>query len=135
MAVTRFFAASLTSLRESAADEEAPPMTCMMFQPYTGRTHQLRVAAKSVGLPLTGDPNYSDGSDSRSDVRTCLHASAIHIDFDDEDPVTIWCPPMFHHLYKDENGRKAFNATVMQLMQKHCDCDPILALMNKTSEI
>jgi hypothetical protein len=75
-----------------------------MFRPYTGKTHQLRVAAKAMGIPLLGDPIYRDGStgggkgaegaamflDGTSDddsadhgarmsTRTMLHASGIHI--------------------------------------------------------
>jgi len=133
-AVTRFFTASLASLRHSAVDQEAPAMTLMLFRPYTGRTHQLRVAAKSVGLPLIGDPIYSDGTDSTSDAkRTCLHACAIHIDLDNEEPVTICSPLPFHHLYRSKEATEAFNASLSQLMQKHCDCDPILALMDRIS--
>jgi len=62
-----------------------------------------------------------------SDLRACLHATATHIYLDKDDPVTTWCPPPFHHLYKDEQGRKALNASVMHLMQKHCNCDTMLA--------
>lgn len=136
LAVTRFFTSSLSSLRESAVDTNAPPMTCILFRPYTGRTHQLRVAAKSVGLPLSGDPIYTDGLDSSSSARTFLHASAIHMHLggDDNESITIWSPPPFHHLYKDDSeGNEAFRDTVTQLMKKYCDCDQILAAMNATS--
>ena len=43
-----------------------PPPTLILFRPYTGRTHQLRVTAKSVGLPLAGDPIYSTSSNTQN---------------------------------------------------------------------
>lgn len=128
MAVTRFFSTSLASLRHTAVDQDVSPMTCILFRPYTGRTHQLRVAAKSVGLPLAGDPIYSDGSNDDT-VRTCLHASAIHVNIENHEPVTMWSPPPFHHLYKDSQERDGFTEIVTELMQKHCDCDNILAVI------
>ena len=64
--------------------------TLLLFRPLTGKTHQLRVAAKSIGLPLLGDPIYRDGvststststsSSSNYYYRTCLHAMILHID-------------------------------------------------------
>jgi hypothetical protein len=59
----------------------------MLFRPHTGRTHQLRVAAKSLGLPLAGDPLYATSGFNGNDIttpvlsvpRTCLHATALYI--------------------------------------------------------
>lgn len=133
MAVTRFFTASLAPFRESAVNGETPPLTCILFRPYTGRTHQLRVAAKSVGLPLAGDPVYTDGSGSNRKERTCLHATAIHIDLLDDATITIWSPPPFNHLYQEAEAIEGFHASVVQLMQKHCDCDPILERVSSTA--
>jgi hypothetical protein len=79
-------------------------------------------------MPLLGDPIYKDGFDSQDTPRTCLHASAIHIDLDDG-PITIWSPPPFHHWWKDKESKEVFDAILMHLMQKHCDCDPILEKM------
>jgi 23S rRNA-/tRNA-specific pseudouridylate synthase len=130
VAVTRFFTASLSSLRDSAAvqDDALVAMTCLLFRPYTGRTHQLRVAAKSLGMPLLGDPIYKDGFVSTTTARTCLHSSAIHVDLDDG-PITIWSPPPFHHLWNSKESKEAFDAILVHLMQKHCDCDLILEKM------
>jgi 23S rRNA-/tRNA-specific pseudouridylate synthase len=135
MAVTRFFTANLAPFRESALDQQTPPMTCILFRPFTGRTHQLRVAAKSVGLPLAGDPIYSDGSTgSLSERRTCLHASAIHVDLreHEHETVSIWSPPSFaSHLYQAEEDRSGLNNVVIQLMQKNCNCESILELVDQ----
>lgn len=47
-----------------------------VFRPMTGKTHQLRVAAKSLGSPLLGDDTYGG---ERDVDRTYLHACAIRI--------------------------------------------------------
>lgn len=47
-----------------------------VFRPLTGKTHQLRVAAKSLGSALLGDDTY--GGESGVD-RMYLHACAIRI--------------------------------------------------------
>jgi 23S rRNA-/tRNA-specific pseudouridylate synthase len=119
-ASTRFFTAGLghlLSAPRSTSDDDVNyisnndntgrstgcnlPRTLLLFRPYTGKTHQLRVAARSVGLPLLGDPIYSSSSswsttttanknnknqgstgnaDDENDVgRTYLHAMGLHI--------------------------------------------------------
>lgn len=57
-----------------------------LLKPLTGRTHQLRVAMKSLGSPVLGDPLYdgSKNSGSRVEVegrdRTYLHAFALRFE-------------------------------------------------------
>lgn len=41
--------------------------------PHTGKTHQIRVAMKSLGSPIIGDPIYNTGTASQYD-RLYLHA-------------------------------------------------------------
>lgn len=131
-AQTRFFAAGLGHL----ADETNPIRTLILFRPYTGKTHQLRVAAKSVGLPLLGDPIYSDGSccGSHTVSRTYLHATGLHIPSSDMigvDPLTVWCPPPFEDAWDDEESRTGFRDVCQSLVRKHCDCPALLELMEK----
>ncbi len=156
MAVTRFFTAGLGNLPppittttfddDSTMTSLVAPRTCILFRPYTGRTHQLRVAAKAMGLALLGDPLYRDGSalprmgDSSTDVshlalfpgtRTCLHAAALHVTLEDvENPITIWSPPPFGKLFwkNDTSGiEAAFDQVILRLMDKHCDCPALRA--------
>lgn len=128
-AVTRFFSAGLGGLDHHRLPTEAEsqsPSTCLLFRPHTGKTHQLRVAAKSVGLPLMGDPIYGDpGSDSR----TFLHAAAIHLPLDEEehDAITIWCPPPFADLLWEDSGKDSFDQILENLFQKHCESPEILS--------
>jgi tRNA pseudouridine32 synthase / 23S rRNA pseudouridine746 synthase len=44
-----------------------------ILKPYSGKTHQLRVALKSLGAPILGDTAYAGSSSER----TYLHAFAV----------------------------------------------------------
>ena len=50
--------------------------TVAMFRPYTGRTHQLRVAAKAMGIPLLGDPIYKDGGVDKNNTGLAASSSS-----------------------------------------------------------
>ncbi len=130
---------------------EEIPKTAILFRPHTGKTHQLRVAAKSLGIPLLGDARYGGGrvvvgntgmSASSSIIvsslengigsidRTYLHASAIHFTLEGEH-VTIWSPPPFAHLVSSSNNNGKAEKTLLddvfeRMMEKHCDCKPII---------
>lgn len=65
-AVTQFFSESLGDGKR-----------LFLLKPHTGKTHQLRVALKSLGAAILGDPLYSDGS--LDGDRTYLHA--FHLAF------------------------------------------------------
>ncbi len=58
-AITQFFSWSMV-----------PGLRMYVLRPHTGKTHQLRVALKSVGVPILGDDLY--GGDAAD--RTYLHA-------------------------------------------------------------
>jgi len=135
-AVTRFYTAGLGKCNledwdcgdetlEDASSTENPhyPRTALLFQPHTGKTHQLRVAAKSLGLPILGDPIYSDGTDCKQNRRTYLHALALHVRIGDED-IAIYNPPTtwFHN----NNG---IGDVVTEMMRKHCDNEKICSLI------
>lgn len=94
------------------------PRTLMLFRPYTGRTHQLRVASKSLGLPLLGDPLYTTttgmtASSTQEKVsyfpRTCLHATALHIPAECleeagmREDLTMWSTPPFFEWWQKEH--------------------------------
>ncbi|KAL9178324.1 hypothetical protein ACHAXT_001752 [Thalassiosira profunda] len=140
-AVTRFFTAGLGNLQmvpqlldpTEGSEGRAIPKTAILFQPHTGRTHQLRVAAKSVGLPILGDARYGGGrletstADGTDWDRTYLHACAMHFQLSPfgrrrRHDVTIWSPPPFDHLFAPGE----LNGVFVGMMEKHCDCAPIL---------
>jgi len=157
-AKTRFFTTGLKSSGIDNAESNNEPITNVktvaMFRPYTGKTHQLRVAAKSMGIPLLGDSIYRDGSSGEDTMlartRTMLHASGIHIpEFLDQAEINVWCPPTFFHdgdgddgeemritdeMDNDERRRTSslscsFDMAVRKLMMKHCDVPGILETM------
>jgi tRNA pseudouridine32 synthase/23S rRNA pseudouridine746 synthase len=54
-----------------------------LCKPYTGKTHQIRVALKSIGSAIVGDPIYN-GSEPAMD-RGYLHAFAIRFQYGEQD--------------------------------------------------
>lgn len=101
------------------------PRTLLLFQPHTGRTHQLRVAAKSVGLPLLGDPIYSKTcEDGLASYRTYLHAFALHIPASEgHQAITVSCPPSFQSAWECDMAYDGFKTSFENLFRKHCELD------------
>lgn len=48
-----------------------------LIKPHTGKTHQIRVALKSLGAPILGDNLYGDSEASVVVDRTYLHAFSL----------------------------------------------------------
>lgn len=67
-AITRF---------ESVSCE--PNLRLFILKPQTGKTHQLRVAMKSLGSPILGDVLY--GKKTEKIDRTYLHAARLQFEF------------------------------------------------------
>lgn len=65
-AVTQFFSKSISAGRR-----------LFMVKPHTGKTHQIRVALKSIGAPILGDGLYGDSVQSEACDRCYLHAYSI----------------------------------------------------------
>ncbi|WP_107878410.1 TIGR01621 family pseudouridine synthase [Neisseria animaloris] len=65
-AVTRFYSHSIS-----------PNLRLFVLEPHTGKTHQLRVAMKSLGSPIWGDALYG-GTPAE---RLFLHASNLSFDY------------------------------------------------------
>tara|TARA_X000001388_G_scaffold24864_1_gene17286 strand:- start:1298 stop:2080 length:783 start_codon:yes stop_codon:yes gene_type:complete len=65
-AITQFFSQSAR-----------PGLRGFIVKPYSGKTHQIRVALKSLGAPILGDTLYGDkGQNSHAD-RLYLHAAVL----------------------------------------------------------
>ncbi|RRJ85195.1 TIGR01621 family pseudouridine synthase [Aestuariirhabdus litorea] len=69
-AITQFFSHSVGEGRR-----------LFLLKPATGRTHQIRVAMKSLGAPILGDARYSDSSEAEGWDRGYLHAYALRFEW------------------------------------------------------
>lgn len=54
--------------------------TLVALEPYTGRTHQLRVHLQAIGHPILGDSLYAPENWQRASPRLCLHANELAFD-------------------------------------------------------
>lgn len=60
----------------------APGLRLFFLKPLTGKTHQLRVALKSLGAPIIGDPLYHGQGEVQD--RGYLHAWSLAFELDGE---------------------------------------------------
>lgn len=98
-AVTRFYSRAY-----------AENLRLFVVKPQTGKTHQIRVALKSIGAPVLGDPLYYRESAARDDVdRGYLHsyALAFHLKGDEFRFVNM---PTAGAYFVDDAFRDAFEA-------------------------
>lgn len=70
-AITRFYSVSCE-----------PNLRLFILKPQTGKTHQLRVAMKSLGSPILGDELY--GKKTEEIDRTYLHAFCLQFIYEGE---------------------------------------------------
>jgi len=78
-------------------EQAAQALTWLEMEPYTGRTHQLRVHAAALGNPIIGDPKYFE-ADTNWDFpggiqnRLHLHARRIIIPHPDKGVIDVTAP-------------------------------------------
>ncbi|MCO6390695.1 RluA family pseudouridine synthase [Aliihoeflea aestuarii] len=78
-------------------EQAAQTLSWLEMEPYTGRTHQLRVHAAHIGCPILGDPKYFE-SDQNWDFpggmqkRLHLHARRIVIPHPDGGKIDVTAP-------------------------------------------
>ena len=90
-AVTRFFSYSL-----------GEGLRLFILKPYTGKTHQLRVAMKSIGSPVLGDSLYhKKETDDKGPDRGYLHSYALRFHIGSEGYSFI-CKPDSGQLFMDD---------------------------------
>lgn len=65
----------------------------LLLRPETGRTHQLRVALKSLGAPILGDRRYGGSAADRG----YLHALALRFDWGGERRSVVVAPSVGCH--------------------------------------
>ncbi|WP_434355690.1 TIGR01621 family pseudouridine synthase [Parasalinivibrio latis] len=90
-AVTQFFSTAYTGNNGEA-------FRALLCKPHTGKTHQIRVAMKSVGAPLLGDELYGGEASDRG----YLHAYALRFHYKGENFSFVLSPQMGEHWYGRE---------------------------------
>lgn len=73
-AVTQFFSTSLSEGKR-----------LFIVKPHTGKTHQIRVALKSIGSPILGDVLYADAASCTQIDRVYLHAFSLAFKLNGQD--------------------------------------------------
>ncbi|WP_263530367.1 TIGR01621 family pseudouridine synthase [Marinomonas sargassi] len=84
-AITQFFSAAHQGGR------------AFIVRPLTGKTHQIRVALKSIGSPILGDSRYGGEAADRG----YLHAYALSFDWQGERKHYI-CPPISGDIFTND---------------------------------
>ncbi|SJZ74901.1 tRNA pseudouridine32 synthase / 23S rRNA pseudouridine746 synthase [Oceanospirillum multiglobuliferum] len=93
-AITQFFTASVGN-----------GLRLFLLKPRTGKTHQLRVAMKSLGAPICGDELYDEASRASQHERTYLHAFALSFELKKQH-YQYCCPPTLGALFLAEATRQ-----------------------------
>jgi 23S rRNA pseudouridine955/2504/2580 synthase len=78
-------------------DQAGQALSWLEMEPYTGRTHQLRVHAASIGCPIIGDPKYFEADQNWEfpgglQNRLHLHARRIVIPHPERGAVDVTAP-------------------------------------------
>ncbi|MFT7668098.1 MAG: 23S rRNA pseudouridine1911/1915/1917 synthase [Planctomycetota bacterium] len=63
--------------------------TLLELSPHTGRSHQLRLACKTLGTPLCGDLKYGAEA-ALSDRSIALHARQLEVDHPTKKETFVW---------------------------------------------
>jgi tRNA pseudouridine32 synthase/23S rRNA pseudouridine746 synthase len=73
----------------------SPSVRLFLIKPLTGKTHQIRVALKSLGSPILGDCLYkAEASD-----RVYLHAYCIRLEYQGQ-LISVRCSPDVGEIFK-----------------------------------
>ena len=64
-----------TEFRVVGRDKDG--LVILEAQPHSGRTHQIRLHAAYLGLPIVGDPLYASAGDAGEATAMCLHAAEL----------------------------------------------------------
>ena len=111
-ATTKFVSRGLRKPGKPGAGDDAKTraLRFLILRPLTGRTHQLRVACKSLGAPILGDAAYAGKDDARNEDRAYLHAAAVRValpafaDDDESRVVAVVCKPSFGSAWSDSRA-------------------------------
>eukprot|EP00887_Chlorella_sp_A99_P007827 scaffold20.g7827.t1 len=107
-AVTRFTSCGIPGRR--------PGLRALVLKPETGRTHQLRVAAKSLGAPLLSDTRYASSLGAAQEERCYLHCVALRLVVGGE-PLQAVCRPTEGEEFRSAEFREVFERWILPGME------------------
>jgi len=90
-AITQFLSSSIR-----------PNERLFVLKLHTGKTHQIRVALKSIGAPITGDIRYADANEAKKEDRGYLHAYALSFKLGGKEYIFINPPSEGERFIRDE---------------------------------
>lgn len=73
-----------------------------LIKPHTGKTHQIRVALKSLGSPIAGDIRYAASDEAKQEDRGYLHAYALRFTLEGEVFSFVSAPDSGERFLSDE---------------------------------
>jgi len=65
------------AITQFVSESTQPGERLYLLKPKTGKTHQLRVAMKSLSAPICGDKRYANSEKANTEERGYLHAFAL----------------------------------------------------------
>ena len=91
-------------------------------RPHTGRTHQVRIHAAELGMPILGDRDHG-GSDA---ARVFLHAAGIRIEHPERGPLDLTAdrPPSFDRVLGGASADHPPTAALVALEERSTLFDP-----------
>lgn len=96
-AITRFISEPVPNRRAR--------LRLFVLHPKTGKTHQLRVAMKSIGSPILGDGQYGRFDQARQEDRAYLHAYSLRIRLGNSDKIFRVMPDSGEEFLNEDFGR------------------------------
>ncbi len=102
-AITTFESSTYSTI---VADEPATEQRLYYFvvRPRTGRTHQIRVALKSMASPILGDDRYGNADEARRLDRAYLHSAAMSFKLPGGELINVVCPPFGDNADGEDDG-------------------------------
>jgi tRNA pseudouridine32 synthase/23S rRNA pseudouridine746 synthase len=83
-----------------------PNERLFLIKPHTGKTHQIRVALKSIGSPIAGDIRYANADEAKKEDRGYLHAFALAFKLNEDEFSFVLQPDFGERFLSDETQQK-----------------------------